>query len=63
MYIKTIINSQVEAHKIWADKNKEYSNYFKYRSTARSFIRNKTMLSEHLVELRKWLKEDNYEKR
>lgn len=28
-------------NKKWQDKNKEYSNYLKSRSTARSFIKNK----------------------
>lgn len=39
-------NSQTEANKKWQAKNKEYSNYLKSRSTARSFIRNKATLSD-----------------
>lgn len=34
-------NSQTEANKKWQQKNKEYSNYLKARSTARGFIKNR----------------------
>lgn len=34
-------NAQTEANKRWQEKNKEYSNYLKDRSKARSFIKNK----------------------
>lgn len=34
-------SSQTKANKKWQAKNKEYSNYLKSRSTARSFVRNK----------------------
>ncbi|MBB6715961.1 hypothetical protein [Clostridium gasigenes] len=44
------ITSQTEANKKWQDKNKEYSNYLKGRSSARSFIKNKATL-EDLEEL------------
>lgn len=39
-----------EANKRWQSKNKEYSNYLKSRSTARSFIKNKAK-KEDLDEL------------
>lgn len=39
-----------EADKKWAQKNKEHKSYLKYRSTARSFIKNKSTL-EDLEEL------------
>ena len=45
-----IINKQTEANKRWQEKNKEYSNYLKDRSKARSFIRNKAN-EEDLKEL------------
>lgn len=35
------ISKQMEANKRWEAKNKEYSNYLKQRSAARSFIKNK----------------------
>lgn len=44
------------ADKKWAEKNKEHKSYLKYRSTARSFIRNKATL-EDLEELKKLIKE------
>lgn len=34
-------DSQRRATKKWENKNKEYSNYLKSRSSAKSFIRNK----------------------
>lgn len=39
-----------EADKKWAEKNKEHKSYLKYRSTARSFVKNKATL-EDLAEL------------
>jgi len=50
--------TQTEANKRWQEKNKDYSNYLKSRSTARSFIRNKATLEdleelEQLIEDRK----------
>ncbi|MHC1682583.1 MAG: hypothetical protein AB6733_06500 [Clostridiaceae bacterium] len=44
-------NNQTEANKKWQEKNKEYSNYLKARSTTRGFIKNKATL-EDLEELR-----------
>lgn len=41
-----------EADRKWAEKNKEHKSYLKYRSTARSFIKNKATL-EDLEELEK----------
>lgn len=40
-----------EADKKWAEKNKEHKSYLKYRSTARSFIKNKATI-EDLEELK-----------
>lgn len=48
--------AQTEANKRWQEKNKEYSNYLKSRSTARSFIRNKATL-EDIEELEKLIEE------
>ncbi|MDC0825433.1 hypothetical protein [Lactococcus petauri] len=45
-----------EADKRWAEKNKEHKSYLKYRSTARSFIKNKAT-SEDLEELKQLIKE------
>lgn len=45
-----IISNQTEANKRWQQKNKEYSNYLKDRSKARSFIKNKAT-REDLKEL------------
>lgn len=39
-----------EADKKWYDKNKEHKQYLNYRSTSRSFIRNK-VTEEDLDEL------------
>lgn len=39
-----------EADKKWYDKNKEHKQYLNYRSTSRSFIRNRATL-EDLEEL------------
>ncbi|XHB95476.1 hypothetical protein AAFF39_00335 [Lactococcus garvieae] len=44
------------ADKKWADKNKEHKAYLKYRSTSRSFIRNKAT-QEDLEELEQLIKE------
>lgn len=44
------MNPQTEANKRWQEKNKEYNNYLKSRSAARSFIRNKAT-EEDLNEL------------
>lgn len=49
------INKQTEANKKWQQKNKEYSNYLKSRSTARGFIKNKATL-EDLEELKELIK-------
>nr|DAW30992.1 MAG TPA: hypothetical protein [Caudoviricetes sp.] len=51
-------NAQTEANKRWQEKNKEYSNYLKDRSRARSFIRKKATKEdieelEQLIALRK----------
>lgn len=48
-------NSQTEANKKWQEKNKEYSNYLKARSTARGFIKNKATL-EDLNEIEQLIK-------
>ena len=37
----TTKSKQTEANQRWEAKNKEYANYLKQRSTARSFIKNK----------------------
>lgn len=50
------INKQTEANKKWQQKNKEYSNYLKSRSTSRSFIKNRATL-EDLQELKQLIKE------
>ena len=47
--------TQTEANKKWQEKNKEYSNYLKDRSKARSFIRKKSTL-EDLAELEELIK-------
>ncbi|WP_346962563.1 hypothetical protein [Clostridium sp.] len=49
-------STQTEANKKWQQKNKEYSNYLKSRSTSRSFIKNKATL-EDLEELEKLIDE------
>lgn len=38
--------SQNQANKNWEEKNKEYSNYLKSRSAARSFVRNKATIDD-----------------
>ena len=48
--------AQTEANKRWQEKNKEYSNYLKARSTARGFIKNKATL-EDLEELQNLIEE------
>lgn len=47
--------TQTEANKKWQEKNKEYSNYLKDRSKARSFIRKKATLDD-LDELEELIK-------
>lgn len=49
-------SSQTQANKRWQAKNKEYSNYLKSRSTARSFVRNKATSSD-IDELRALINE------
>lgn len=49
-------SAQTEANKKWQQKNKEYSNYLKSRSTSRGFIKNKATL-EDLEELEKLIAE------
>lgn len=34
-------NKRTELNKKWQDKNKDYATYLKYRSTTRSFIKNR----------------------
>ena len=48
--------SQADADKRWTDKNKEYANYLKSRTAARSFIRTKAT-AEDLAELEELIKE------
>lgn len=45
-----------EADKKWYDKNKEHKQYLNYRSTSRSFIRNKAT-KEDLDELEMLIEE------
>lgn len=52
----TEITKQTEANKKWQQKNKEYSNYLKSRSTARGFVKNKATL-EDLEELKELIKQ------
>ena len=47
---------QTEANQRWEAKNKEYANYLKQRSTARSFIKNKATI-EDIEEFRRFLDE------
>lgn len=49
-----------EADKKWYEKNKEHKLYLNYRSTSRSFIRNKATIEdlEELEELIKKRKEE-----
>ncbi|MGL5086718.1 MAG: hypothetical protein ACRC68_13520 [Clostridium sp.] len=49
------LKPQTEANKKWQDKNKDYSNYLKSRSSARGFIKNKATL-EDLEELESLIK-------
>ncbi|GAA0123020.1 MAG: hypothetical protein KID00_14510 [Clostridium argentinense] len=49
---------QTLANQNWEKKNREYANYLKSRSSARSFIRNKATLEDleelkTLIEIRK----------
>ncbi|QNN75016.1 hypothetical protein H9L19_06420 [Weissella diestrammenae] len=48
--------SQNEANNNWRKKNKEYTKYLNYRSTARSFIRN-LATSDDLDELQNLIDE------
>lgn len=50
MEVITINTKRTEYNKSWDNKNKEYSNYLKSRSAAKSFIRNKAT-QEDLDEL------------
>ena len=50
------ISKQMEANKRWEAKNKEYSNYLKHRSAARSFIKNKAT-KEDIEEFKRLLDE------
>lgn len=50
------ITAQTEANKKWQQKNKEYANYLKARSTARGFIRNRAT-KEDLEELEQLIQE------
>lgn len=52
--------TQTEANKKWQEKNKEYSNYLKDRSKARSFIKKKAT-EEDLSELLKLISERKQE--
>ena len=49
---KKTSEAQRKANKKWAENNREYSSYLRSRSSARSFIRNKTTL-EDLEEIEK----------
>ncbi|MGL4989905.1 MAG: hypothetical protein ACRC57_01890 [Sarcina sp.] len=53
-----MVMTQSERNKKWEAKNKDYSNYLKNRSSARSFIRNKALEGdldelENLIEERR----------
>ena len=50
------MEKQSIANKKWEDKNKEYSNYLKARTSARSFINKKATLDD-IKELRKLLEQ------
>ncbi len=52
--------TQNEANKKWQEKNKEYSNYLKDRSKARSFIKKKAN-EEDLAELLQLISERKQE--
>ncbi|EJZ5364404.1 hypothetical protein OIE88_002370 [Listeria monocytogenes] len=52
---KTTSDAQLKANKAWQDKNKEYANYLKSRSAARSFIKKKATLLD-LEELEELIK-------
>lgn len=49
-------SKQTEANQRWEAKNKEYANYLKQRSAARSFIKNKAT-KEDIEEFRRFLDE------
>lgn len=44
-------NTRTEINKRWQSENKDYANYLKARSTARSFIKNKAT-KEDLEEMK-----------
>lgn len=48
-------NQRTEINKRWQEKNKERSNYLKYRSIARSFIRSKATRDD-LLEFQELIK-------
>lgn len=48
-------NNRTEINKRWQSKNKDYANYLKSRSTARSFIKNKAT-NEDLQEFKGLIK-------
>ena len=50
------ITTRTKINKRWQEKNKDYSNYLKHRSSARGFIRNKAT-EEDLKELEQLIKE------
>ena len=50
------MEKQSIANKKWEDKNKEYSNYLKSRTSARSFINKKATLDD-IKKLRKLLEQ------
>lgn len=50
-----IVTKRTEYNKNWQNKNKEYNNYLKDRSKARSFIKNKA-LQEDLEEFKSLIK-------
>lgn len=50
------ITARTKINKRWQEKNKDYSNYLKARSSARGFIRNKAT-DEDLKELEQLIKE------
>ena len=51
MEVIKIVTKRTEYNKNWQNKNKEYNNYLKDRSKARSFIKNKA-LHEDLEEFK-----------
>ena len=49
-------NAQIQAIKNWQSNNKEYSNYLKSKSSAKSFIKNKATI-EDIEDIEKLIKE------